>query len=328
MLTGSSRDLRHQEGHPDVGTWTPRFRLRFLTKVSRVVVGGAVESKLPEVRNQSGDPSSVDTLTLTQHIELRHEKMSSKMATSTGARSPTRPERPRPTGERLQLSCARSPLETPPPASLTIRDLQLAVSVHVCATRSDLVEELEELCAGLMDGADDGSPPPRQSFEQRHHLETRRAVQTAETQKQETPAEPAERRRRRRQGRRRQGRARNATSHLPASAPGWLIEEHDRRIIDQFQSDGQPLHLPPRQAARSGVCTVQQTQSHQDLLDLNTHTHQSCNLSEQNRKWSGLNLTIFLRAALFSCSFRLAETCRKQVTQQKCYTNTADAKLG
>lgn len=46
---------------------------------------------------------------------------------------------------------------------------------------ADLVEELEQLGAGLVDGADDGSSSLSESFEQRDDLETRRAVQAAET---------------------------------------------------------------------------------------------------------------------------------------------------
>ena len=45
-----------------------------------------------------------------------------------------------------------------------------------------LVEELEQFGAGLVDGADYGSSSLSQSFEQRHHLETGRAVQTTETE--------------------------------------------------------------------------------------------------------------------------------------------------
>lgn len=46
-----------------------------------------------------------------------------------------------------------------------------------------LVEELKQFGAGLVDGADDGSSSLSQSFQQRHHLETGRAVQTTETQR-------------------------------------------------------------------------------------------------------------------------------------------------
>ena len=43
-----------------------------LTEVSRVVVGGAAESEFSEVRNQTGDLPSVDTLTLTEDVQLTH----------------------------------------------------------------------------------------------------------------------------------------------------------------------------------------------------------------------------------------------------------------
>lgn len=46
----------------------------FLTKVSRVVVCGAVESEVSQVGDQTGDFSSVDTLTLTENVELKHRQ--------------------------------------------------------------------------------------------------------------------------------------------------------------------------------------------------------------------------------------------------------------
>ena len=42
-----------------------------------------------------------------------------------------------------------------------------------------MVEHLEELGTGLVDGADDGAAALRQRLEQRQTLEARRAVQTA-----------------------------------------------------------------------------------------------------------------------------------------------------
>lgn len=45
-----------------------------LTKVCRVVVGGAVESQFPQVGNQVGDAAAVDTLTLAQHVQLETQK--------------------------------------------------------------------------------------------------------------------------------------------------------------------------------------------------------------------------------------------------------------
>lgn len=47
-----------------------RSQIGVRTKVSRIVVGGAVESKVPQVWDQGGDPSSVDALTLAQHVQL------------------------------------------------------------------------------------------------------------------------------------------------------------------------------------------------------------------------------------------------------------------
>lgn len=42
-------------------------------------------------------------------------------------------------------------------------------------------------------------------------------------------------------------------------SPGGLIKEHDWRIVDELQSDGQPLPLTPRQVGGPRFCTVQQT---------------------------------------------------------------------
>lgn len=54
----------------------------------------------------------------------------------------------------------------------------------------------------------------------------------------------------------------------PPPLPGGLIEEHDGRIVDQLQRDGQALPLAAREAASSRVGTRQQAQGRQDLLDL------------------------------------------------------------
>lgn len=51
-------------------------------------------------------------------------------------------------------------------------------------------------------------------------------------------------------------------------SPCRFIKEHDWRIVDQLQGDGQPLPLTPRQAGRPGLGAVQETQCAQDLLDL------------------------------------------------------------
>ena len=49
-----------------------------------------------------------------------------------------------------------------------------------------MVEHLEELGTGLVDGADDGAAALRQRLEQRQTLEARRAVQTAVITRQHT----------------------------------------------------------------------------------------------------------------------------------------------
>lgn len=54
----------------------------------------------------------------------------------------------------------------------------------------------------------------------------------------------------------------------PPPLPGGLIEEHDRRIVDELQRDGQALALAAREAASSRVGARQQAQGRQDLLDL------------------------------------------------------------
>lgn len=50
----------------------PRRRAEGLTEVGRVVVGGTVESEVSQVGDQAGHLPSVDTLALTQHVELEH----------------------------------------------------------------------------------------------------------------------------------------------------------------------------------------------------------------------------------------------------------------
>lgn len=52
------------------------------------------------------------------------------------------------------------------------------------------------------------------------------------------------------------------------SSPGGLIEEHDGRVVDQLQGDGQALALAPRQGAGAGVRALQQPQGRQDLIHL------------------------------------------------------------
>lgn len=42
-------------------------------------------------------------------------------------------------------------------------------------------------------------------------------------------------------------------------SPGGFVEEHHRRIVDELQSDGQPLPLASGQVGGSGFSTVQQT---------------------------------------------------------------------
>lgn len=96
-ITSSRGCCRHKSSHclpvlmqhiiAFAGTWleaTPQIALRPaggsgdpLTKVCRVVVGGAVESQFPQVGNQVGDPATVDTLTLAQHVQLETQEHSS-----------------------------------------------------------------------------------------------------------------------------------------------------------------------------------------------------------------------------------------------------------
>lgn len=51
-------------------------------------------------------------------------------------------------------------------------------------------------------------------------------------------------------------------------SPGGFIEEHDRRIVDQFQGDGQTFTLAAGQRAGASVGTVQEPQRREDLIDL------------------------------------------------------------
>lgn len=45
---------------------------------------------------------------------------------------------------------------------------------------------------------------------------------------------------------------------VSAFSPGGLIEEHDWRIVDQFEGDGQPLALTAGQRAGTSVSTIQE----------------------------------------------------------------------
>lgn len=64
-----------------------------LTKVSRVVVGGAAQAQPLQVRNQAGHPPPVDALTLTQHIELQHTDTLFMFGGFCRARNSTSPAR-------------------------------------------------------------------------------------------------------------------------------------------------------------------------------------------------------------------------------------------
>ena len=72
-----------------------------------------------------------------------------------------------------------------------VRSQDLASLGLIPAGPPYLVEELEELGAGLVDGADDGPPSLGQAFHQGDHLEARGAVQAAARRgAPETPAGP------------------------------------------------------------------------------------------------------------------------------------------
>lgn len=55
------------------------------------------------------------------------------------------------------------------------------------------------------------------------------------------------------------------------AAPCGLIEEHDGRIVDQLQGDGQSLALAARETAGAGLSALQEAQSRQDLIHLMHH---------------------------------------------------------
>lgn len=59
--------------------------------------------------------------------------------------------------------------------------------------------------------------------------------------------------------------------------PGGLIEEHDRRIVDQLEGDGQSFTLTPGETAGTCLRTFQETQSRQDLIHLR-HKHNKLQL--------------------------------------------------
>ena len=67
-----------------IPAWTTR---PLLTEVSRVVVGGAVQTEPLQVGDQVGDHALEDALTLAQDIELRQKKKGKENNTSGSGRS-------------------------------------------------------------------------------------------------------------------------------------------------------------------------------------------------------------------------------------------------
>lgn len=58
--------------------------------------------------------------------------------------------------------------------------------------------------------------------------------------------------------------------------PGGLIKEHDRRIVDQLEGDGQSFTLASRETVCACLCTFLKAQSSQDLIHLwHTQTQMS-----------------------------------------------------
>jgi hypothetical protein len=50
--------------------------------------------------------------------------------------------------------------------------------------------------------------------------------------------------------------------------PGGLVEEHDGRVVDELESDGEAFALAARQVGRARVLGLLQTQHAQDLIHL------------------------------------------------------------
>lgn len=53
--------------------------------------------------------------------------------------------------------------------------------------------------------------------------------------------------------------------------PGGLIEEHDGRIVDQLEGDGQSFTLTAGETAGARLSTFQEAQRRQDLIHLIRH---------------------------------------------------------
>lgn len=70
-----------------IPAWTTR---PLLTEVSRVVVGGAVQTEPLQIGDQVGDHALEDALTLAQDVELRRKKKAKKIA-QVGQAGPTTP---------------------------------------------------------------------------------------------------------------------------------------------------------------------------------------------------------------------------------------------
>lgn len=110
--------------------------------------------------------------------------------------------------------------------------------------------------------------------------------------------------------------------------PGGFIEEHDRRIVDQFQGNGQTFALTARKRAGASVGTVQEPQRREDLSDLDVESQVKnswkakrrpssfCAAAQGRRQgcpreWEHLLTSSFFTSRV-SSSFRLAETCSRE----------------
>lgn len=92
--------------------------------------------------------------------------------------------------------------------------------------------------------------------------------------------------------------------------PGGLIQEHDRRVVDELQADGQSPALTSREAVGASLCTAHQAKSCQDIVHLSrTHTHTVSGTMDKHflETFAVASLTSFFFTCMLSFSFRLAE---------------------
>lgn len=133
-------------------------------------------------------------------------------------------------------------------------------------TQTYLIKHLKQLGTWLMNGADDCPSSLSQRLHEGNDLEAGRAVQTTgmgfqrrqRTEETDTQFNLISL----------EIMLRSDSKQMGNGLPGGLIKEHDRRIVDQLEGDGQSFTLTTRETAGARLSTFQKTKRSQDLVHL------------------------------------------------------------